>query len=76
MYKNKNRMEQILLTDKLQETNSFTDVIKSDIYNIISDYFDIIDKTLDINIKLNNYDLYEISINLKADKIKRAYIPK
>ena len=74
--KNKKRVEQILLNDKMQETGSFTDVIRSDIYNILSDYFDVLDKTLSIEIKLDNYDIYNITINCKADKLKRAYIPK
>lgn len=74
--KNNKRIEQILLSDKMQETGSFQEVIRSDIYNVISDYFDVIDKTLSINIDVDNYSVYSINISCKAEKLKRAYIVK
>lgn len=74
--KNNKRAEQILLNDKMQETGSFTEVIRSDIYNILTDYFDVIDKTLSIDIGVDNYSIYTINISCKADKLKRAYIAK
>ena len=71
--KNKNRAEQILLKDKLQETNCFTEVVRSDVYNMLNNYFQVAEKSLSINVEVDNYGIYTININCKADKLKRIY---
>lgn len=71
--KNKNRAEQILLKDKLQETNCFTEVVRSDVFNMLNNYFQVAEKSLSINVEVDNYGIYTININCKADKLKRIY---
>lgn len=68
---NKLRAEQILLGDKMQDTRSFTEVIKSDVYDMLSNYFDVAERSLSINVSVDNYGVYTIDINCKADKLKR-----
>lgn len=68
---NKLRAEQILLGDKMQDTRSFTEVVKSDVYNMLSNYFDVAERSLSINVSVDNYGVYTIDINCKADKLKR-----
>ncbi len=68
---NKLRAEQILLGDKMQDTRSFTEVVKSDVYDMLSNYFDVAERSLSINVTVDNYGVYTIDINCKADKLKR-----
>ncbi|MDD7458127.1 MAG: hypothetical protein PUK83_06860 [Clostridia bacterium] len=68
---NKLRAEQILLGDKMQDTRSFTEVVKSDVYDMLSNYFDVAERSLSINVSVDNYGVYTIDINCKADKLKR-----
>lgn len=72
MNKNKNRAEQILLKDKMQETNCFTEVVRSDVYYILNNYFQVAEKSLSINVDVDDYGIYTININCKADKLKRV----
>lgn len=65
------RAEQILLGDKMQDTRSFTEVVKSDVYDMLSNYFDVAERSLSINVTVDNYGVYTIDINCKADKLKR-----
>ena len=71
---NRQRAEQILLSDKLQDTENFTEVVKSDIYELLSNYFDVAERSLSITVNVDNYGVYTIDINCKADKLKKVRV--
>lgn len=65
----KKRLNQVIQKDKINNPAYLINVIKSDFYYLISNYFevDFNDIEIDIDVEKNKY---EISINCKGDRMK------
>jgi septum formation topological specificity factor MinE len=65
----KKRLDQVVQKDKLNNPQFLINVIKSDFYYLINNYFEVDFKDINIEIALEN-DKYLIDINCLGDRIK------
>ncbi len=64
-----NRLHSIIQKDKTKNQEYISNVIKSDIFYLINNYFEVDFK--DIDIQISNIEThYEIQIKCKGDRIK------
>ena len=64
------RLKNLLLLDKIKAPSSLEDVLRSDIYGILENYFVTLPKSIDVRLSIDEDNLYDIKIFLKAEKIK------
>jgi hypothetical protein len=64
------RLKNMLLTDKIKSPSSVENVIKSDVYYLLENYFETIRDTIDVRLSIDGDNLYDIKISLKAQKVK------
>ncbi|MBR1988271.1 MAG: cell division topological specificity factor MinE [Clostridia bacterium] len=64
-----NRLHTIIQKDKTKNQNYIADVIKSDFFYLINNYFEVDFNNIDITIS-NIETNYEIKIQCKGDRIK------
>jgi len=65
----KKRLNAVVQKDKQSNTKYLEDVIKSDFYYLISNYFEVEFEDIEIEITTNN-NKYSISINCLGDRMK------
>lgn len=65
----KKRLETIIENDKKLNPKYICEVIKSDFFYLINNYFDVKFKDIDLNFDVKSGN-YEITINCQADRIK------
>ena len=65
----KKRLSSVLKKDKENNPKYLLEVIKSDFYYLINNYFEVDFKDIDIDIVVKG-DAYKIAINSKGDRIK------
>lgn len=65
----KNRLSAMIEKDKQNNPKFLTEVIKSDFFYLISNYFEVNFDDIKVNIVYNNND-YEITILCVGDRIK------
>lgn len=65
----KNRLKSIIQKDKENNPKYLIEIIKSDFYYLINNYFEVDFKDIDIEINLNQ-DKYFIEINSTGDRLK------
>ena len=65
----KKRLNQVIQKDKVNNPKYLIEVIKSDFYYLINNYFEIDFSDIEIVIETVQ-DKYEITINCKGDRIK------
>ena len=63
------RLKLVIQKDKENNPKHIIEVIKSDFYYLINNYFEVDFKDIDINISVVG-DEYQILINCKGDRIK------
>ena len=65
----KQRLNTVIQKDKKTNPKYIIEIIKSDFYYLINNYFEVDFSTIDINIDLCN-DKYNISIDCSGDRMK------
>jgi len=65
----KKRLKSMVENNKKSNPKYLQDVIKSDFYYIISNYFEVDFKDIDVNIETEN-NKFVISVNCLGDRIK------
>ena len=65
----KKRLNLVIQKDKVNNPKYLINVIKSDFYYLINNYFEVDFGDIEIDIGVEK-DKYEISINCKGDRIK------
>lgn len=65
-----NRLTTVLNQDKKANPHYIKDIIKSDIYYLLNNYFEIEFKDIDIAIDVDNKNNYIISISAQGDRLK------
>lgn len=63
------RLEKMLINDKVQAPDGFAEVLKGDLKELLKDYFDLNDE-LFIDINLTENSDFEINIHTSAQRIK------
>ena len=65
----KKRLNQVIQKDKVNNPKYLIEVIRSDFYYLINNYFEIDFSDIEIDIETDQ-DKYKISINCKGDRMK------
>ena len=68
------RLDNVIKNDKKINPQYMKDVIKSDIFYLLNNYFDVEFKDIDISIDLNEHNMYLININALGDRMKAMQI--
>ncbi|MDR3263741.1 MAG: hypothetical protein LBT30_05465 [Clostridiales bacterium] len=64
------RLKNVLMIDKIKSPSGLEDVLKSDVYGVLENYFDIIPPSIDVRLNIDENNLYDIRISLKAKNAK------
>ena len=68
------RLDNMIKKDKKINPSYMKDVIKSDIFYLLSNYFDVEYSDIDIHIDLNESNIYSINIKALGDRMKAMSI--
>lgn len=69
-----NRLDNVIKRDKKINPQYMKDVIKSDIYDLLNNYFQVDYNDIDINIDLCEGNMYMINIKAVGDRMKSMQI--
>ena len=64
------RLNDVLKKDKELNPKYITDVIKSDVYYMINNYFEVEFSDVAVKIDVDNHNQYNIAIDIKGDRLK------
>lgn len=64
------RLKSVLKKDKQINPKYVLEVIKSDFFYLINNYFEVEFAEIDLNLDVNENNDYQISVNCKASRIK------
>ena len=64
------RLKKVLLNDKINMPNGLLVIIKKDIENVLSSYFEFDKKTLKIEVDIDSSGKYDVYASAKAERIK------
>lgn len=64
-----NRLKQVLLSDKIAQPEKFNELIKSEVMNVLENYFELYPATFELKLSINE-NIMDISINVKGGRIK------
>ena len=68
--KNVERLQNVLISDKQFNPERIEKVLKSDMYNLLYNYCNVLPENLDIKITVQKDGSYQFSILAKADRLK------
>ena len=68
------RLDNVIKNDKKINPQYMKDVIKSDIFYLLNNYFEVEFNDINITIDLNENNLYSININAIGDRMKSMSI--
>lgn len=69
-----NRLKNIIISDKKENPSKIEKVLKSEIINVLKNYFEITSEDVNLNILINKDGLYDIQINFVSRSIKIANV--
>ncbi|MBQ3047516.1 MAG: cell division topological specificity factor MinE [Clostridia bacterium] len=69
-----NRIKEILKNDKQELSSSSLLQIKSDIYDVLKNYFEITINDINVNYRLTEQNKYNFEVSLISDRIKKNRI--
>ena len=69
-----NRLDNVIKKDKKINPQYMKEVIKSDIFYLLNNYFEVEYNDIDINIDLTENNLYALSITAIGDRMKAMNI--
>ena len=64
------RLNDVLKKDKELNPTYITDVVKSDVYYMINNYFEVEFSDVAVKIDVDNHNQYNIVIDIKGDRLK------
>lgn len=70
MNKINTRLNNVLITDKQNNPRYLKEIIRSDVFFLLSNYFDVDYDSVVINIEVNEFKKFDISISLIGDRPK------
>ena len=69
-----NRLDNVIKKDKQVNPQYMKDVIKSDIFYLLNNYFEVEHSDIDVAIDLNENNKYTVKINAVGDRMKAMQI--
>ena len=69
-----NRLDNVIKKDKQLNPQYMKDVVKSDIFYLLNNYFEVQYDDIDISINLTDNNMYLININAVGDRMKAMNI--
>ena len=69
-----NRLKNIIISDRKENPSKIEKVLKSEIINVLKNYFEISSEDVNLNILINKDGLYDIQINFVSRAIKIANV--
>lgn len=69
-----NRLNNVIRQDKKVNPQYITEVIKSDIFYLLNNYFEVEYEDINIGIDVGENNLYKIAISAKGDRIKTMQV--
>lgn len=69
-----NRLDNVIKKDKQLNPQYMKDVIKSDIFYLLNNYFEVEHKNIRISINLNEDNMYSIDICVIGDRMKAMQV--
>lgn len=69
-----NRLNNVIRQDKKVNPQYITEVIKSDVFYLLNNYFEVEYKDINIGIDVGENNLYKISISAQGDRLKTMQI--
>lgn len=69
-----NRLNNVIRQDKKVNPRYITEVIKSDVFYLLNNYFEVEYDNITIDINVGDNNLYKISISAKGDRIKTMQV--
>lgn len=69
-----NRLDNVIKKDKKINPAYMKDVIKSDIFYLLNNYFEVGYNDIDINIDLTDSNIYSINIKALGDRMKAMQV--
>ena len=64
------RVKSALSTDKHFKPDKFSEIIKSEVYQVLKEYADIKNDDFEVNIQVNEFGEYNINISALARRLK------
>ncbi|MDR1905632.1 MAG: hypothetical protein LBQ27_01780 [Clostridiales bacterium] len=68
------RLRNVLLIDKIKAPSGLEDVIKSDVYTALENYFVTIPESVDVRLCVDEDNFYDIRISVKAAAVRNTGI--
>ncbi|MDR3293056.1 MAG: hypothetical protein LBT20_03010 [Clostridiales bacterium] len=68
------RLKNVLMIDKIKSPSGIEDLLKSDIYGLLDNYFEVIPESIDVRLNIDDDNLYDIKISVKARYVKNVGI--
>lgn len=65
-----NRLKNIIISDKKENPSKIEKVLKSEIINVLKNYFEITSEDVNLNILINKDGLYDVQINFVSRAMK------
>jgi len=69
------RLQSMLVRDKVQAPDGFSDVLRADLLRLLNDYFELSD-SVSVDIKLTEVSDFDVCITTKAHRIKSFHCAK
>ena len=64
------RLKNVLISDKHFDTKELINVLKTDLYELIFNYFDISPQDIDLNLTTDDIGSYILKFEVKSDRVK------
>jgi septum formation topological specificity factor MinE len=68
------RLKRVLLTDKIKAASSLEEVVKSDVFHLLENYFESVPESMDMRLSVDENGLIDIKIAVKAMRAKNSGI--
>ena len=68
------RLKDILKRDKEKLSQPLLNMIKSDLYNVVSSYLDVNQNNINIKYFINEDGFYEIDVKIKTNRVKKVQV--
>ena len=64
------RIRNMLISDKHFDTRDLVRVLRSDLYTLLVNYFDITPQDIEVRIDVDEFGVYDFHSSLKAERLK------
>jgi len=69
-----NRLQSVLLFDKLQAPNNFCELVKRDLYSVLASYFEMNENSMDFYLDVTSEGAFIVTVTARATRLKNVPI--